>query len=559
VTLKLTIREIQGEKLSSDYDGHKVQTQGVVTGVLRRGFFMQTPDKAWDQRGSDGIFVYTPEWIAEVGALVRVSGEVVDFYKHDSAKPVTQLHAEKIDQLRSNGAEVEPLVLSNEFLPKSLAELADRLNSLEGMLLRIPAGQTFLAPSNKYGDYVLALDSPELDESETRTESGGLIPGVGSELRWFPGFRISNSNHAKRLNLGAKLLSDIQGPLNYRADSYQLSVSQPFEAEAAFVQYSETKLVSAAGKINILTLNCFNLDPKVEREALVNNPRLDIDDDWSDGRFHTLAQAVVLQAKSPDIVALQEIQDNDGAEVTDITDASETYALLIECIRELGGPEYQWIDVAPHAGMDGGQPGGNIRNGYLYNPERVSLIEDSVEVLGRDLMCYDDSRKPLVAHFIESDSGQRLAVINVHLASKRHQASIFAPQDPGVDAKLQVRVAQADCVYQHSQQLLEKNIHFYITGDFNDTEHSDTLAAFEGDTNHNLVMDLALDERYDYNHRGKLQVLMHGLVSKDFHQQNRARYEILHGNELLGITPGEDSSKPSDHAYVIASLDMREP
>ena len=36
----------------------------------------------------------------------------------------------------------------------------------------------------------------------------------------------------------------------------------------------------------------------------------------------------------------------------------------------------------------------------------------------------------------------------------------------------------------------------------------------------------------------------------------KAEYEIIHGNELLGVGPGEQSNKPSDHAYVIAKLDL---
>ena len=75
----------------------------------------------------------------------------------------------------------------------------------------------------------------------------------------------------------------------------------------------------------------------------------------------------------------------------------------------------------------------------------------------------------------------------------------------------------------------------------------------------NLVMRLKDTERYDYNHRGKLQVLMHGVVSPDLSANSlstsaRAEYEIIHGNELIGVIPGQQSDKPSDHAYVIAKL-----
>ena len=77
-----------------------------------------------------------------------------------------------------------------------------------------------------------------------------------------------------------------------------------------------------------------------------------------------------------------------------------------------------------------------------------------------------------------------------------------------------------------------------------------------GDESVNLVSKLEPEQRYDYNHRGKLQVLMHGIVPKALAGE-RAEYEVIHGNELLGVQPGEKGSKPTDHAYVIAKIKMR--
>jgi hypothetical protein len=74
------------------------------------------------------------------------------------------------------------------------------------------------------------------------------------------------------------------------------------------------------------------------------------------------------------------------------------------------------------------------------------------------------------------------------------------------------------------------------------------------DVSTNLVLNLPEDERFDYNHRGKLQVLMHGVVPNKI--ANRCDYEIIHGNELIGVQPGAVSSKASDHAYVIAGIPL---
>jgi len=551
----ISIRDIQGDTLLSPYASQTITITGVVTAVLKRGFFLQTPEKDWDGKGSDGIFVYSPDWAASKWSEIEVTGECVDYIRDENTKPVTQIHLESSRIKSERGRRVHSIEFTQAFIPADATELADLLNSLEGMLITIAAGQTFIAPSNRYGDYVLALDANGIDNSGIRTSDGGMITEATDPLRWFPGFRLTNYNHAPRLNVGAKLISPISAPLHYRVDSYQLALTEPFKHEDHFVSLTKSSLEASDNSLTIMTLNCFNLDPHIESEELVMNPRQDIDDDWGEGRFHTLGQAVVLQANSPDIVALQEIQDNDGAEISDVVDASKTYELLIQTIQELSGIRYDWVDIEPEVGADGGQPGGNIRNGYLYNPNRVELIKESVRVFGKEMECFEGSRKPLVCEFVEKTSGNKLAIINVHLASKRHQTSIFSPEEPGVDHKLTVRIEQAIAIREEARKIHDKGCEYYITGDFNDTENSETMDYLVGLNSVNLVDILAKDERYDYNHRGKLQVLMHGIVSEQLF--SGAQYEIIHGNELIGVKPGEISDKPSDHAYVIAKLALQ--
>ncbi len=128
------------------------------------------------------------------------------------------------------------------------------------------------------------------------------------------------------------------------------------------------------------------------------------------------------------------------------------------------------------------------------------------------------------------------------------------PHDPGVDPKLATRVRQGQVVRELLVTLSDQGMDYYVTGDFNDVEFSETLAAMTGEESVNLVMSLPPNERFDYNHRGKLQALMHGVVSRRQVEQGRAEYAILHGNELIGVQPGELGSKPTDHAYVIARL-----
>jgi predicted extracellular nuclease len=70
--------------------------------------------------------------------------------------------------------------------------------------------------------------------------------------------------------------------------------------------------------------------------------------------------------RAPDILAIEEIQDNDGAANTAVTDASATWNGLIAAIQAVGGPTYQYRQIDPVDDQDGGEPGGNIRVGFLF-------------------------------------------------------------------------------------------------------------------------------------------------------------------------------------------------
>jgi predicted extracellular nuclease len=549
------IDEIQGNTPWSPLAGKTVWTRGVVTGHARRGFFIQNPNPLGKTGVSDAVFVYSPKKKPPTGSFLALEAIVVDYLPSDNSKPVTQLKMMGGKLLKEPTREIIACMLRANNVPLDRHQLAVFLNGLEGMLVAIEPGATFIQASNPFGDYVVSL-ADDLDLKRFRTHQGGIVLESHELDRWFPSFRMINYVDAPRLNVGARLLNTVTGPLNFRSGSYQISVNHSIEVEPVTVAIERTSLAPTPDKMTILTLNSFNLDPHVELAENVKNPHLDIDDDYGDRRFHALADAVVTQAETPDIIALQEIQDSDGAEITKQVAADKTYQLFTAQIRNAGGPTYHWIDIAPVANSDGGQPGGNIRNAYLYNPERIELIPKSAARIGEQEPAFENSRKPLMAHFRLRGTQSPLAVINVHLASKRHQNSIFAPLNPGFDPQLATRIKQASIIRAAALALTAQGIDYYITGDFNDFEDSSTLKAILGDENVNLVKTVPRLERYDYNHRGKLQVLMHGIVSKALADAQRAEYEILHGNELIGVRPGELGTKPSDHAYVISRIKM---
>ena len=70
--------------------------------------------------------------------------------------------------------------------------------------------------------------------------------------------------------------------------------------------------------------------------------------------------------KSPDIVFLQEIQDNSGPADDGVVAADVTLRTLIAGIRAAGSTAtYNFTEVISVNDEDGGEPGGNIRPAYL--------------------------------------------------------------------------------------------------------------------------------------------------------------------------------------------------
>ena len=565
------IQDIQGTGLYSPLSGAIVRVQGIVTGKTGHGFFIQDPApleapplEAASQAGSisatlaqkkqtasSAIFIFSIERPA-FGADLEIIGKVIDFARDENERPTTQVELHEYSVIAEHGPEIDPIWLNATTLPEQPEALANALNNMEAMRVGIRSGATFSAPSNPFGDYVL-LPS-DIANSIPLSDLGSAILDPENPDRWLPGFRINRVEFAPIVNVGDILLEDVVGPLNYRANSYQILARGPLRVKQIARQLSNNAQSPGPEFTSVLTLNAFNLDQQFERPERVDDPRRDIDHDVADLRFDKLGAVIVHQAGSPAIVALQEIQDNDGAELSATTDASYTYGLLIQACKKLGGPLYQWVDIAPKNASDGGQPGGNIRNAFLYDPLRVSLVAGTRRLIGTDSLAFQDSRKPLMAQFRARSSGQILAVINVHLASKRHQNGIFSPNKPGFDPKEAQRIAQAIEIREVLAQLEAQGLDYYVTGDFNDFDFSETLKTLCAQASVNLVQTLPRAQRYDYNHRGKLHTLMHAIVAKRQAVAGRYKFEILHGNELTGVQPGSMGTRATDHAYVISHL-----
>jgi uncharacterized protein len=293
-----------------------------------------------------------------------------------------------------------------------------------------------------------------------------------------------------------------------------------------------TSLVGDATKLTVATFNVENLDPKKETVSKVeDNSARNIDDDLADGKFTLLGNQIVTNLQAPDIIALQEIQDNDGAELSSVVDATLTANALIAAITEVGGPRYLYRDISPKRDQDGGQPGGNIRVGFLFNPDRVKL--QRLERFS-DNTAFNDSRKPLVGEFTFNNN--TLVLINNHFASKS-----------GGPSSERQRVRQAVLVNQFVTDRLaaDPRANIIVLGDLNDTPDSATLSTLTGNVLENLDTKIPATDRYSYIFRGDRELIDQILVTANLADNGQPEVDAIHINAGM-------SNSASDHDPVVA-------
>jgi predicted extracellular nuclease len=179
--------------------------------------------------------------------------------------------------------------------------------------------------------------------------------------------------------------------------------------------------------------------------------------------INAVASHIAHALKTPDLMFIQEIQDNTGPTDDGVVDANTTLTALVDAIRAASNVSYAFVDVDPVNDQDGGQPGGNIRQAYIYRPEVVGLYNpnpgsgtDANEVLPGPALKYNpgridpanaawtSSRKPLVAAWKAKGAKKPFFTVNVHWSSKGGGTSYHGDVRPPINGALDARLRQAD-------------------------------------------------------------------------------------------------------------------
>jgi predicted extracellular nuclease len=313
-------------------------------------------------------------------------------------------------------------------------------------------------------------------------------------------------------------------------------------------------------------------EPRANQLAMASMNVENLDGLDPQGKFDELASIVVDNLRSPDILAVEEMQDNDGAASPAPTDATLTYGRFIAAIAAAGGPTYEFRQINPNAGTDGGEVPGNIRVGFLYRtdtgvefvdrPGATADTPNEVVETGKGVQlryspgridpantAFTNSRKPLAAEFLYR--GRTVFAIANHFNSKGGDDPLFGRRQPPVQSSTVQRHQQAGVVAGFVEDILaaDPRAAVAVLGDLNDFQFSETLGILEGAGLTNLMETLPEDEQYSYVFDGNSQVLDQILVSDEL-TTPKPEYDSVHVN-------AEFTVQASDHDPQIARLVVR--
>ena len=574
----LEIHDVQGAAHISPYNGQNVSgVEGIVTWERSSSFYMQDPTPDADDATSEGVLVFGSGLgaLVNVGDEVRVNGRVVEFRPGGSGG-LTNLTTTEIttpglvvtvlsvgnalpgSTVVGTGGRIPPSEVIEDDATGNVEDSGvfdpaqdgiDFYESFEGMRVQVNDAVA-VGPTNAFGEIPVVGDGSAHAGVDTVREGVVIRPSDFNPERML---LDDTFLPVPIVNVGDGFTSQVVAIVDYSFGNFKLNVTQPLTRVDGGLQQEVTR-APRDQEIVVGTYNVENLDP-------------------TDGSFARHADLIVNHLRSPDLIAIEEIQDNNGATNDATTDASVTWNALITAIQAAGGPLYEYRQIDPVDDQDGGEPGGNIRVGFLFRTDRgLSFIDrpGGTSTAGTTVVdhpsgprltfspgrvepgnsAWNTSRKPLAGEF--RMHGKKVFVIANHFASKGGDQPLFGRfQPPSRSSEIQ-RHAQAQVVNDFVDDLLEADASasVIVLGDINDFEFSRTVEILTGGVLTSLMETLPQPERYSYVFEGNSQVLDQILVSNTMLASFPIDYDPVHVNS-------EFADQASDHDPQVARLDLR--
>lgn len=567
-----TISAVQGEGDVSPFAKDSVKLEGIVTGRMAKGFFMQTPDDKTDgnPKTSEGIYVFTksePPSEATVGNLISVSGTVEEFkYESDvSSLTITELSYRKDqDSMRviSTGNELPKAITLtiSDFTPTGNSDIEKLSNGIsilekyEGMRVFVPA-LTVVAPtygkfddrsgvSVSYGTFFGVLDgfprpfrAPGMDANEffASKERNNWIK-EHPKMTIFDAnpeaIRVDSSGQlgAQKIDVTAReKIENLGGIMHYGYGRYTIVTDVDTKAVIRGSIKASALPAPTERQFSVVGMNIENFfddedDPSM-KEDIVSR-------DVFETRLKKISLAIRDYLRFPDIIGTVEIENL--AALKRLAERINKDAIA----AKQPNPKYE-------AYLMDGNDGRGIDVGFLVKTARVTV--KNIEQIGKDEMYKDPNKKKdailndrpslILRAEIEDPKNKKpflLTVIVSHLKS-------FNGYDDKKDGGLRVRTKkkiQAEFLAKAVQDIQKKNPdeHIILVGDFNFYQFNDGIMDVMGTLKGtpaskdevlmpsddlvnpdliNLVDFIKQEEQYSYTFDGNAQVLDHILVTQN--------------------------------------------
>lgn len=642
----------------------EVTVQAVVTAIdtfgTVQGFYIAEELTDWDGSAatSEGIFVRTASAVSglTVGETVTVTARVMEFQDFTNLNRTMLVNASSIVQ--ANDAQSLPTLvidgvtnriptsiisddnpdftdaynLSGTFDPQN--DALDFYETVEGMRVTVTnmvVADGFVGGSNDNFVYFNAYSADNADPALLNTRGGYTVTGdpqhypvdtadPNDDVKFGGATSTDGATHGDILELDfgnvgrggtsgfdqhltmGDSLGDVSGIIDFDFGVAKLFVTDALDPakvdaldDTTPVQEVTTLTGDDTRALRVATFNVENLSPVGTTFSTNNGVEITTAD-----KYAKLASHIANNLDAPDILIIEEVQDNNGVTADSVTDASTTWQQLVDAVNAATGKVYQWVDEAPQtSGNVGGAPGGNIRVGFLYDTGRVQLggldadatlaerrqytdrIGDGVRDAG-DLLAVDDSglginpadwsgtRRSIVGEF--TFNGQTVHVFGSHLPSKGGSGDPYIiDQNNTAGSPANGDWALRNTLAQDMWSVMDRAAQDGLVvsgGDFNEFWYNRPLEVLTGYANpdgsanttgtdfSNLMVDeLAPVDRFSYDFDGRSQAL--DTILADQALAAVAQYDVVHINTGYNGRTGAVNPASSDHDPSLASFDMR--
>ena len=568
------IHAVQGSGLTSPLSGTAdVIIEGIVAGDFQhtdlRGFFVQEEhgDMDGDASTSEGIFVYGDGVAVRLGELVRVKGDVREYYG------MTELTGVGTDVVTcTSGVTLTPSSLT---LPLPSDTYLERV---EGMLVWLT--QTLSVTENynlgRFGEVILSSGGRLMNPGnvvspgaaanavQAANDLNRIILDDGSTQRnpepiIHPSPELSATNTLR----AGDSVSTIFGVLSYGWSGWSGTDSYRVHPIAA-PMYVDTNPRPAAppgvgGTLRVASfnvLNYFNGDGL--GGGFPTSRGADTLSEFDRQRAKIISAIVALEA---DVIGLIEIE-NDGygpySAIQDLVDGLNGAAP--------GGTTYDFVEPGFVLGLD------EIKVGLLYRTETVSLTGSAATT---DSVPFDRYRLPLAQTFEQRATGERFTAAVSHFKSKGCGGASGADADlgdgQGCYNATRTEMATILSNWLATDPTASGDPDFLIIGDLNAYAMEDPITTLEGAGYTDLLERYVGPDAYSYVFAGQSGTLDHALANTSIVTQvtgatvwhtNADEPRVLDYNEefksagqLASLYAG-DAYRASDHDAIVVGLDL---